>query len=252
MYQHANNVSYRAQLESAAAAASQADNEDALDADMQEIVDRLPSRAGKRRGDDVRAASAVARQKVPRHRRGSSRPELGVPGDDVEEESPSEDLTPPARGARGSGRGRSRVRGRGRGGGRSQARREAPTTLITEHHDVHAVFGSAGDGRREVWLFVNSSRGKIQYLTPAEEDPSLWQVLDEADETSNAVIRKTWKKTDFKVTGRARSRKAITANPLPADEWKDLLDKCEAYDQSGASTSESDEAEYRPRRRVRD
>ena len=254
VYKHANNVSYRENMESAAAA-SLADNESDFDADMQDVIDRLPSRAGNRRGEDARAPSAAVRRRVP-GQRGSSNVQpqednrQDLPGDDVAEESVSENRSPPARGARGRRRRRGRGRGRGRGGRRNQALREDSGTIITEHHDVHAVFGSSEDGPREVWLFVNSSRGKIQYLAPAEEDPSLWRVLYDADEASNAVIRKTWKKTEFKVTGSARSRKAITVSPLPADEWKVLVEECEAYDLSDASSS--DDTVYRPRRRVRD
>ena len=104
--------------------------------------------------------------------------------------------------------------------------------------DVHAVFGSGGDGEQEVWLYIQEAPGKIHYLQPAAT-PGLWEVLSQEDDADGAVVRKTWKGVAFMTTHDGNLTKKFSTQPFPPDEWEALVVACEAYEPVSESSEES-------------
>jgi hypothetical protein len=114
--------------------------------------------------------------------------------------------------------------GRGRGRGRGS---QASRSRQTEKHNVYAVFGKDEEGDNEIWLFVKSSRGNVQYLKPAAQ-PGLWEILRDSEPPSAGIVRKTWARVVFNITGTGNERCLRTVEAFDTMEWAELQLACGA------------------------
>ena len=229
MYKHPNNVAHRGRM------ALVADQEDPalgpLSPPEDLILAQLPAR-GKR----VHTGPGLAREKTTRQRKQSKRSDSHNDLEEVAEafgEVAAQAVFPFAEPPipRVPGPHLPEVpdhhhvdKGRGRSERNIVSRNKAGKQVT---HDVFAEFGGE-EKAPEVWLFVKSGRGNIQYLTQ-EGLGDKWGVTQLrshqsfSQKTALELIEKVFKNVLFDVSGVGKYRTTITTKPFDRGEWDALV-----------------------------